>query len=165
MEFPAATAITVTLPVGKDSDGFTLIELVLVLVLLGLSALVVLPNVNKSLKEREVRGSALGLAAVARDLRSRALHDGMPRQLVLNLATNSYLVDRIREFHLPSNVQFGAVHGGETLEAGARRFLFFPNGSSAGGAIVMSSNRDGISYLVSFEPLTGRIEVRRNARS
>ncbi len=162
MERPAATVITVTLPVGKDSRGFTLIELVLVLVLLGLSALIVVPNIEKSLKDREVRGSALGLAAVARELRTRALYDGIPRQLVLNLATNTYLVDRAREFQLPPSVQFGQVVGGEALEAGERRFLFFPNGSSGGGSIVMSSNREGMSYLVLFEPLTGKIEVKRN---
>jgi len=164
-EFQAATAITVISPAGKYNLGFTLIELMLVLMLLGLSTLVVLPNIDKGMQEREVRGSALGLAAVARELRSRALHEGMPRQLVLNLSTNSYLVDRSREFHLPANVKFGAVEGGETLEAGARRFLFFPNGSTLGGAIVMSSSRDAASYSIRFEPLTGRIEVLRRERS
>ena len=60
------TAITVTSPVGKDSRGFSLVELVLVLVVIGISMAIVVPNIGRRLQEREVRSSALGLAAVAR---------------------------------------------------------------------------------------------------
>src|SRR5919108_124612 len=92
-----AKGITMTSPAGRDDSGFTLLELVLVLLLLGLSSLIVIPNIEKGLQNREVKGSALALAAVARELRSRALQDGIPRQLILNLSQNSYRIERDRE--------------------------------------------------------------------
>jgi len=137
----------------------------MVLLLIGISMAIVLPNVDKGLQEREVRSSALGLAAVARDLRSRALSDGVPQQLVVNLPQNSYLVSRTREVRLLADVKFVSVDGGESVDRDTKRFYFFPNGSSLGGDIVLADSDKGISYLIHMEPLTGRIEVSRGNQS
>lgn len=135
------------------------------LLLIGISMAIIAPNIAKGFQDREVRASALRLAAVARDLRSRALFDGVPQQLVVNLPQNSYLVARAREVHLPSEVKFMAVEGGEALDRDTRRFYFFPNGSTGGGTIVLADNDQAISYLIRMEPLTGRIEVSRGNQS
>jgi general secretion pathway protein H len=149
------------LPVGKNNQGFTLIELIVVLVLIGISLAIVAPNIAKGLQDREVRGAALSLAAVARDLRSQALFNGIPQQLVVNLPQGSYLVARTREVHLPEDVKFLSVEGGESVDRDVRRFYFFPNGSSMGGEIVLADSDKAISYSIRFEPLTGKIEVSR----
>jgi general secretion pathway protein H len=154
----------VTLTVGSDKRGFSLLELTLVLLLLGLSSLIVLPNIERGLKDREVRGSALALAAVARDLRSRAVDGGIPQRLVLRLADNSYTGGPDREVQLPAQVRFAQVEGGEAVGNERRAFLFFPNGSSIGGTIVLSGGGAGL-YAVRLEPLTGRIEVSRGEQS
>ena len=108
--------ITMILRAGSGNQGFSLLELMLVLLLLGVSSLIVLPTIDNGLRERQVRRSALGLAAVARELRSRAMYEGIPQRLVLNVVDNSYLVARDREVHLPSDVRFSQVDGGETLD-------------------------------------------------
>jgi general secretion pathway protein H len=149
----------------RASSGFTLLELVLVLLLLGLSSLIVIPNIEKGLQNREVKGSALALAAVARELRSRALHDGIPRQLILNLSQNSYRIEREREVILPPEVKFGEVAGGEMIDGGARQFLFFPNGSSHGGEIALLGGPRTVRYSIRLEPLTGKITVLQSDRS
>ena len=148
-------------PVGRNKQGFTLIELIMVLLLIGVSMAIVLPNIGRGLQEREVRSSALGLAAAARDLRSRALFDGVPQQLVVNLPQSSYLVARSKEVHLPDDVKFASVEGGESLDRDIKRFYFFPNGSTLGGEIVLSDSDKAISYLIRLEPLTGKVEVSR----
>ena len=161
--FPAAKETTVTSLVGSDRRGFTLIELVLVLVLMGVSLLVVLPNINKGLQDREVRKSALGLAAVARGLRSRAVMDGVPQQLVLNVPQSSYLAGRRREeVHLPGEVRFASVQGGDSVDRDTKKFYFFPNGSSLGGEIVLADGEKNIFYSIRLEALTGRIAVARS---
>jgi general secretion pathway protein H len=157
-------AITVILRAGSDKQGFSLLELMLVLLLLGLSSLIVLPTIDSGLREREVRRSALGLAAVARELRSRAVFEGIPQRLVLNVVDGSYFVARDREVRLPSAVKFSQVEGGETLESNLRLFIFFPNGSSLGGKIGLSSVSHATKYAVLLEPLSGRVDVIRSDR-
>ena len=137
----------------------------MVLLLIGISMAIIAPNIAKGLQDREVRTSALGLAAAARDLRSRALFDGVPQQLVVNLPQNSYLVARTREVHLPPDVKFVSVDGGEPVDKDTKRFYFFPNGSSLGGEIVLADSDKAISYLIRMEPLTGKIEVSRGNNS
>jgi general secretion pathway protein H len=165
MVWPAVKTITVTLAVGKSNRGFSLFELVLVLLLLGVSMAVVLPNINKGLQHREVRTSALGLAAAARELRSRALADGLPQRLVLNLPQRSYLVGRSAEVRLPAEIRFVSVEGGESMDQDLKSFYFFPNGSILGGEIVIGDAAQAISYLIRLEALTGRIEVARGEQS
>lgn len=146
-------------PVGSNAPGFSLFELVLALLLVGVSMAIVLPSIERGLKNREVRGSALGLAAAARDLRSRALLGGVPQQLVVNLPENSYQADQWGEVRLPGEVHIVSVDGGEILDPDHRRFYFFPNGSILGGAIMLADSAKSISYLIRLEALTGRVEV------
>jgi general secretion pathway protein H len=149
----------------RAGSGFTLLELVLVLLLMGISALIVIPNIEKGLQNREVKSSALALAAVARDLRTRALYEGTPKQLILNLLQNSYRIEHDREVSLPPDVKFGEVAGGELIDGGARQFLFFPNGSSHGGEIALLGGPHSFRYSIRLEPLTGKIAVLQGDRS
>ncbi len=132
--------------------------------LLALSSLIVLPNLEKKLEERALRSSALNLAAVARDLHNRALEQGLPQRLVLNPTENSYSDGERRDVHLPPDVKFAEITGGEILDSGMRQFLFFPNGSSYGGEIGLSASEHSASYVLRFEPLTGRVELGRNEK-
>jgi len=163
--FPVVKGITVISPAGSASRGFSLLELILVLMVLGLSSLVVLPSIDKGLRDREVRRSALALAAAARDLRSQAVYNGIPLQLVLNLPENSYLLADDRVVHLPTEVRITDVEGGQTLDRGIHRFLFFPNGSTLGGQISVAGVGHSVSYAIRLEPLTGKIEVLRSEPS
>jgi Tfp pilus assembly protein FimT len=129
---------------------------------LALSSFIVLPNIEKKLEERAIRVSALGLAAMARHLRSRALDEGVPQRLVVNISQNSYQGERESEVHMPPDVKFADVIGGEIVDQGMRQFMFFPNGSSCGGAIALRGGQRSASYSLYFEPLTGRIEVARD---
>jgi general secretion pathway protein H len=160
-EHSADKTIIVTLQAGKNNRGFSLFELILVLLLLGVSMAIVLPNIEKGLQDREVRRSALGLAAAARDLRSKALFNGVAQQLVVNLPQNSYLAAGAAEVHLPAEVKFVSAGGGETVSRDLKRFYFFPNGSSFGGEVVLADSAKSTSYRVRFETLTGRVEVAR----
>ncbi len=153
------------LTVGRDNRAFTLVELIMVLMLIAVSLAIVIPNIGKGLQEREVRSSALNLAAAARDLRSRALFEGVAQQLIINLPQNSYLVARSREVQLPADVKFAAVEGGEAMGRDTKRFYFFPNGSTLGGEIVLAEIDRAISYVIRLEPLTGKIEVARGNNS
>jgi len=162
MAFREETATTVTLRAGSNNRGFSLLELILVLMVMALSTSIVLPNIEKKLEERTIRVSALGLAAVARHIRGRALDQGVPQRLVINVSQNSYRGEGESEVSLPPDVKFANVVGGETVNPGVRQFVFFPNGSSYGGAIALQGVQRAASYSLRFEPLTGKIEVARD---
>ena len=164
MALRAATATTVILRVGKNSRAFSLIELLLVLVLLGLGTYIALPAVEKGLKARQARQAALQLAAVARELTSRARADGIPRQLTVNVARNSYVAAQEPEIQLPSELKLVSVEGGETLDPDVHQFVFFPNGSNLGGKIDLVADASSITYSIRLHPLTGRIQVSRDTQ-
>jgi general secretion pathway protein H len=153
------------LRVGKNNRGFSLLELILVLAVLSISLTIVVPNLGKGLVEREVRTSALGLAALARDLRGRALTDGLPQQLLVSAPQNRYAAPKVREVQLPASLRIMSIDGGESVERDVRRFYFFPNGSSLGGQIVIADAEKRFFYSIKLEPLTGRVQVARQDRS
>lgn len=144
-------------------SGFSLLELLVVLLLLALSSALVLPAIDKGLKERELKQSALELAAVARELRSRAVYQNTLQSLVLNPSENSYQTLQGEKVLIPTDVRLVDIVGGEPLGDGLRRFLFFPNGSTLGGDIAISGPV-GSSYIIRLDPLLGKVTVIRGER-
>jgi general secretion pathway protein H len=143
---------------GKGKDGFSLLELLLVLVILGLGALVVVPAVDRQVRRQEVRQSALELAAAARGLRSRAITQGVPQHLVLNAVENSYRAFE-QEIRLSPVMRIADLRGGGPLADGSQDFIFFPNGSTLGGEIDIASREGPPRYTIRLEPLSGRVVV------
>ena len=127
------------------------------MVLLGISSMMVLPAIDRGLKNREVRQTAVELAAFARQLSDRARSEGYPQPLTLNLVENSYSAVADHEIQMPANMKFLAIEGGETTERDQRQFLFFPNGSNLGGTIRVGS--ETAAYAIRLHPLTGRVEI------
>ena len=160
MEFRGERETIAMSRVGKGDQGFTLIELLAVLLLISLASLIALPSLDKGLRKREARQSVLQLAAVARDLRRRAIDDGALKRLTFSPRENSYLASGAEIIRLPDAVKITAVGGGEPIGNQMTQFIFFPNGSILGGAIELSG-REGPAYVIRFEPLVGRVVVTR----
>lgn len=159
--FQGGKGIIVISPVGKDKTGFSLVELLAVLLILSLASFIVLPSIEKGLREREVRQSVLELAAAARDLRSRAVYENSLQRLIFNPQENSYQALRGKKILLPSDIKITGIEGGEPVGEGLRQFLFFPNGSLLGGEIGISALGGSPAYLVYLDSLTGRVAVTR----
>ena len=158
----ARATIVISL-VGNDKRGFSLLELLVVLLLLGLSSLIVLPSIEKGLKDRELRETTLKLAAVARNLRSRAIYESSLQRLYLDQRENSYQGSQGKKVLLSTDIRIAGIQGGEPVGEGLRQFLFFPNGSILGGEIGLAS-RDGLAYAIRLDPLLGRVVVVKAAR-
>lgn len=150
-------------PCLLDRKGFSLLELLVVLLLLGLSSIIVLPSIEQGLKNKDLRESTLKLAAAARNLRSKAIYENNLQRLILNPRGNSYQAPAGKTILLSSDIGFTAIEGGEPIGEGLRQFLFFPNGSVLGGKIGLS-NRAGTSYAIQLDPLVGRVSVAKGPR-
>ncbi len=160
MALRAETVTIVTLRAGKGERGFSLIELLAVMFIVGLASLIVFPSIEKSVRKRQARQSVLALAATAREMRRRAIDEGALKLLTLSPREDSYLASGADIVRLPETIKITGVAGGEPIGDRLRQFVFFPNGSISGGAIELTDGA-GSNYLIRLEPMLGRVVVAR----
>jgi prepilin-type N-terminal cleavage/methylation domain-containing protein len=72
----------------RGQDGFTLVELIIVLAIAALGAALVLPNVMSTVRNMEIKRAARDLTTVFRYARSRAISSKVTTTVSINLETN-----------------------------------------------------------------------------
>lgn len=150
-------AITPTSPPGNQR-GFTLLELLVVLILLGAAAAVVMPSFVGGLSSLELETSTRDLITRMKQARTQAVARQSVRRIVLSLPEvpgerGGYaLADEferpIRSWELPRTVEFVQA------EEMPRVISFYPNGRSSGGRFQLK-NVNGKVLTVQVDPITG----------
>jgi general secretion pathway protein H len=147
-------------PVQPDDDGFTLLELVIVLAMVAGIAALTLPNLWRKPVDLALRTTALDMAAMMRATRAEAVRRNNERAFLVNPAQRTYWSDaspapRPIPASLGIDAQFSAP---ERTLAGSGRYAFFADGTASGGRIVL---REGAaSATIAIDGLTGNAEVR-----
>lgn len=134
--------------------GFTLLELLAVLVILALAASAVLTIGRTSLETARVRSFLVQSEALFRDARTRAIESRSPTAVVIDTGA--------RQLLFPAAGRSLAVPEGVSLDAKVARpagngppaVRFFPSGSSTGGEL--SFRFRGRVYALHINWLTGR---------
>lgn len=141
------------------SRGFTLLEILLVLFLMGLAYGLAVPMISSGAVTLELKGATRQLAAGLRKARGVAIAqrdeatltvDVEQRQFMLSGDSKTYPVSKKVELELftAQSEQIGEKIG---------NIRFFPDGTSTGGRITLTAQ--GSSFTVDVDWLTGKVVI------
>jgi general secretion pathway protein H len=159
------------------SRGFSLIELLVVLILISLSLALVAPSLSRFWQTAELRGAAQKISGILRNCRSEAVNKGKVYQVVLNSQSREVRVQTMesseekdekkegstpqRTYLLPEGIQMKEDPTSSSESASGLPVIeFYPNGGSNGGTILINSP-DRLGYRIQVNFLTGMVEIKR----
>ncbi|MBV8878891.1 MAG: type II secretion system protein [Planctomycetaceae bacterium] len=158
--------------------GFTLIELILVMIVIFTLATVVAPRFSEFFPSYQVRKSTEHLLAWARKARADAAVTGVRQRLVLDSKNRKFWIEYEArpikepgkfvllsgawgEEQLPEAVTFESLEGAETAASGdGLKYLEFrPDGTSTDATIVLA-NDSGDSHTLKVEGATSKVTIK-----
>lgn len=139
--------------------GFTLLEVVCVLAIVGLLAALALPALPRGTSRARLEAYALEAASLLEADRNAAIREH--RQVATNMSATARTIrsgSGARAVQLPSDVAFDALLATRCNGRAAGATIdFFPTGMSCGGTIGLS--RLGVVFQIRVNWLTGGVEV------
>ncbi|MCS6926636.1 MAG: prepilin-type N-terminal cleavage/methylation domain-containing protein [Candidatus Binatia bacterium] len=143
-------------------NGFTLLELLLVLVILSVAMAVVGPAIGNRLTSSDPRRTIRQLRATMELLRVRAIQGGKEEVLVIAPHQNTYWSERDgRIVTVPPEGGELSARGRWVRPEGEVEFRFYPDGTNSGGEVWVAQRR-GVTvtaYVLSLDPLLGTVTI------
>jgi general secretion pathway protein H len=145
-------------PDPERCAGFTLIEVIVTLAILGLALIVVAGYKSPWSSGLGLRGTASELASGLRLARSEAIASNRPVAFDLDVTDHLYRVGAGAKRRLPANLSIELLTIiGENRGARVGDIRFNPDGSSTGGRISLADGKQRVAVGVDW--LTGRVSV------
>jgi len=143
----------------KQAQGFTLIELTIVLLIVVLGFSVIGTNIASGNKSAQLKALSRDLASALRYARGQALISHKEVAVAINLAENSYhLTNRDKTFHFSDEIDLTLVIAQDEFEGEEIGHLrFYPDGSSSGGRITLEWGN--LSSKIDVNWLSGAIVI------
>jgi general secretion pathway protein H len=143
--------------------GFTLIELVVVLGILAVTAAIAMPSLSRPAGDATLIATARQIASGMRIAQGSAIRDNADRVLTVDLASRRFWVAGVTA---PASIASGivvdiALPERELVTASKARMRFHPDGSASGGSIILRAA--GRSIVVELDWMTGHANLRRDA--
>lgn len=138
--------------------GFTLIELMLVLVLMAMMFTLTPPLMHKAFPALKLKAAARDLVQEIRYVQQSAVLSGSESKIRFQLQHDQYQSDLVNQGEvrqLPEGISFNA-------DSADRRQLvlvlhFYPDGSSSGGLIRLGNKTRG--FVITVDWLTSRVQI------
>jgi type II secretion system protein H len=141
-----------------DEKGFTLLELLLVLLITAFSLAAATPALEQAMSRQRLDSSALQLAWVLRSAQEEAIYSGQDNMVRFYYATNSYLAGTSTRYYL-EGAQYAAVPNFPTQIGRVPACIFQPSGiPRSGGTVVLVNSQNEQRYVI-VSPVAGRVRI------
>ena len=138
----------------RRAAGFTLIELIVVLAIVGLALAVLLPELGTGSETVELRAAATEIRAILRTARSGAIADNRDRLFAIDQTGRGYQLDGT--FHA---FRSGGFTARSLRVEPSARIEFFATGGSSGGRFTIRGPRR--EQVIEVDSLTGQVALAR----
>lgn len=139
---------------GGD-HGFTLIELVVVLTIIGMALALSVPVLQRSFPQLELKNAARTTVTAIREARALAIGSNRETVLYFDLSKGHLWVDGANPVSLDPRIGMTLTTATrEVIQSGVGGIRFYPDGSSTGGSVELTLDRR--RQVVGVEWLTGR---------
>jgi len=159
------------------AKGFSLIELMVVLILISLSVALVAPSLSRFSRTAELKGAAQRVSAILRYCRSEAANRGQTYQALFDSNLREIRVQSMafkgedeeagevksptKTYSLPEGIRMKEMNIPSSQNtSGYPQIEFYPNGGSNGGAILLDT-QDRTGYKIKVDFLTGMVKVEK----
>jgi general secretion pathway protein H len=158
------------------NKGFSLIELMIVLILISLSISLVAPSLSRFSKNIELKTATKKISAILRYTRNEAVHRGKVQQVLFDSNTREVRIRVVEEvagagdeetsgraeapkYPLPTGIQIKEIKiPAPQYPTEVPTIEFYPNGGSNGGSIVLD-NEGNKGYKIDVHFLTGIVRI------
>ena len=164
-----------------EFSGFTLFELLVVILIISLISAFVMPRMAASLPGVQLKSTTRAVAASLRFARSKAVSESKPHVAIFDYSQKRLAVEPIenpmdalqldslreilnrsqldRVYEIPDEIEL-TVMNNDGVEENTDLFpiLFLPRGDSTGAKIILQNPRQR-KYTVTVDRITGRVEI------
>lgn len=143
----------------RKCRGFTLLEVMVVLVIMALILVIVPPYLPNVMASIHVKSAARELAASLKHARSQAIDHQRETTLIVNVDERNYTLNKkLKTLTLPIDASLSLITAkSEQLSESEGQVRFFPDGSSTGGQVKLAYKDQ--EYLIDVHWLTGRVKI------
>lgn len=144
---------------STKAKGFTLIEMIVVIVLVAIMATVVASNIGAGNQTATLNGAVREISSALRFARGHALTHSKETSFKFNLKENSYQVThKSKTFKISADIEVTLdIAQSQISEDKVGAMRFFPDGSSTGGRITLEMGENKRQLDVNW--LTGQAEI------
>jgi prepilin-type N-terminal cleavage/methylation domain-containing protein len=144
---------------NNNQQGFTLIELIVVITLMSLVVGIVGVNLGMRLPKERLKAAVRDVVSTLRYAKNRS--QTKTEEVIVKINLNERYIEAFKKRKsIPENIEIYALDPEQgQIRDGVYKIIFFPGYGCSGGEIILKT--EALAYSIKIDPLTGGISVER----